>query len=110
MVFLASVGEFLGVVLGVFLLSLSDTLAVVLASRRSKVLLAKIVQSCLSAFLSVGLHSSFWMCLLITWRLSSILVMSLVFVWITVESREKLASLCFPPSLYLYFGWVSALE
>ena len=89
---LADVGEFVGVALDVFLLSLLDTLVVVLACRCSKLLLAKSVWSCLSASLSAGLHSSFWMSLSITWRLSSILVMSCVFVWSTAESRERLTS------------------
>ena len=89
---LAGVDKLMGGAFGVFLLSLSNTLAVVLASRCLRVLLAKSVQSCLSASLSAGLCSSFWISLLITWRLSSILVMSSVFVWIAAESRERLAS------------------
>ena len=76
---------------GVFLFSLSATLASVFSSS-SNVLWANRVQSCLSVSPRLGFLSSFCSLFLSCWRLFSILVISSSFVLMFVVSNERPAS------------------
>ena len=100
--------EPVGVRVGVFLFSLSVTLATVFSSSCSNVLWANRVQSCLSVSPRLGFLSLFCSAFLSCWRLFSILVISSSFVLLGMRGRSPPppASLMWCPfALVLGLGW-----
>ena len=91
-VLVCSFEEPVGVRVGVFLFSLSATLASVFGSSCSNVLWANRVQRCLSMSPRLGFLSLFCGSFLTCWRLFSILVISSSFVLMALVSNERPAS------------------
>ena len=85
-------GELVGVVVGVFLVSLSLMLALVVDSSPSMVFFTNNVQSSLSVLPSAGFFISFDISVWRRTELFSILWISSLFVCIAAESRESPAS------------------